>query len=542
MIVSRRAGGGLESKKRGTILFLVPLVLIALPLLAAFSPLFDGGVISNLTKALAEPRFIKSFGYGLSQAGVSTVLALVIGLPGAYLMALRRFSGKRILAALSSVPFCVPPLIVAIAFVLYYGRNGWLNAILMKLFSLHTPPLTFLYSFGGIVLTHGFYNFPLVLRMVGDAWSMTPQSHEDAASLLGASRFRVLRTVTLPALAPAIGAAASLVFLLCFFSFVIVLLFGGPGVATPEVELYRAARFEFDRPLASAFALAETLVALVVLWLYAALEKKARLERLDSVRPRVTSPIRSARGLLFTVIYGLCLLVFFIGPLASIVFESFSVRSSAHGAGTIGAGNYIELFQGGGFPAIMGNTIWLGLASAGLASIAGFMFSVGLKNHRSPLLSRVLPMLPLAVSGIVLAYGWSRILGGGSALAVVSVQAVSSYPFILRAIQGSIGVSDEKYAEAALTLGSSRLGAILRIRLPLAFPALLSGFAFAFAISAGDANALIVSPVAGLETLALYLFRLAGSYRFNEACAAAVVLATITGFVFLMKDSYNGSS
>ena len=542
MKISGRAGVGQGLKAGGTILFLVPLLLIALPLLAAFSPLFVGGAVSNLTKALAEPRFIKSFGYGLSQAGVSTVLALAIGLPGAYLMAMKRFPGKRILAALSSVPFCVPPLIVAIAFVLYYGRNGWLNTILMKLFSLDAPPVTFLYSFGGIVLTHGFYNFPLIIRMVGDAWSMAPQSHEEAAALLGASRFKIFLTVTLPSLAPAIGAAASLVFLLCFFSFVIVLLFGGPGVATPEVELYRAARFEVDRPLASAFALAETLVALVVLWLYAAFEKKASLERVDSVQPRKTSPIHSARGLFLAVLYGICLLVFFIGPLTSIVFESFSVRSSAHGAGTIGAGNYIELFQGGGFPAIMGNTIWLGLASAGLASIAGFMFSIGLKNHRSPLLSRVLPMLPLAVSGIVLAYGWSRILGGGSALAVVSVQAVSAYPFILRAIQGSIGISDEKYAEAALTLGSSRLGAILRIRLPLALPALLSGFAFAFAISAGDANALIIAPVAGLETLALYLFRLAGSYRFNEACAAAVVLAVITGFVFFMKDSYDGST
>jgi thiamine transport system permease protein len=200
------------------------------------------------------------------------------------------------------------------------------------------------------------------------------------------------------------------------------------------------------------------------------------------------------------------------------------------------------LFQDGGFLAIMGNTIWLGLASAGLASIAGFMFFVGLKKHPSTLFSRVLPMLPLAVSGIVLAYGWSRILGGGSALAVVAVQAVSAYPFILRAIQGSIGVSDERYAEAAQTLGSSRFGAMIQIRLPLAFPSLLSGFAFAFAISAGDANALIIAPVPGLETLALYLFRLAGSYRFNEACATAVVLATLTGFVFFMKDSLDGRS
>lgn len=538
----RRAGIRTQLNAGRSILFLIPLVLVAVPLLAAFSPLFHGGPMTNLSKALSEPRFIRSFVYGLSQASVSTLLALAIGLPGAYLMALKRFPGKRLLGALSSVPFCVPPLIVAIAFVLYYGRNGWLNAVLMEIFGFETPPSTFLYSFAGIVLTHGFYNFPLVLRMVGDAWSMTPESHEEAASLLGASKFRVFLTVTLPSIAPSLGAAASLVFLLCFFSFVIVLLFGGPGVATPEVEIYRAARFEFDRPLASTFALAETLIALLVLWLYATFEKKASIERIDSVRPRITSTISSMGGQLVAVLYGAFILIFFIGPLASIVVESFSVRNRAYGVGTIGIGNYIDLFQSKGFPAIMGNTIWLGLASAGLASAAGFMFAIGLKNHRSPFLARVLPMLPLAVSGIVLAYGWSRMLGGGSALAVVSVQAVSSYPFILRAIQSSVGLSDERYAEAAQTLGSSRLGAIVRIRLPLALPSLLSGFSFAFAISAGDANALIIAPVTGLETLALNLFHLAGAYRFNEACATSVLLAALTGFVFFMKDSYNGSS
>jgi thiamine transport system permease protein len=286
----------------------------------------------------------------------------------------------------------------------------------------------------------------------------------------------------------------------------------------------------------------ETLVALAVLWVYALFENKASIERTDAVRPRKTKPFASVFGRISALTYGACMIVFFMGPLASIIVESLAVRNRAHGTGSFGPGNYIDLFQGEGFPVIIGNTIWLGLASAALASAAGFLFALRLRNRKSPLLSKVVPMLPLAVSGIVLAYGWSRILGGGTALAVVSVQAVSAYPFIMRAIQGSIGVSGERYAEAALTLGSSRLGAIMRIRLPLALPALLSGFAFAFAVSAGDANALIIAPVAGLETLALHLFRLAGSYRFNEACAAAVVLAILTGFVFFMKDSYDGSS
>jgi len=114
---------------------------------------------------------------------------------------------------------------------------------------------------------------------------------------------------------------------------------------------------------------------------------------------------------------------------------------------------------------------------------------------------------------------------------------VSAYPFALKAIQGALGRADERCVEAALTLGSGRLGAALRVSLPLAAPALLSGFAFAFALSAGDANALIVSPVPGFETVASRLYRLAGAYRFDEACAAAVLLGLATGLVFFLKDA-----
>jgi len=140
----------------------------------------------------------------------------------------------------------------------------------------------------------------------------------------------------------------------------------------------------------------------------------------------------------------------------------------------------------------------------------------------------------------VLAYGWNAVLGTSSVLAIVAVQAVSAYPFALRAIQSSVGISDERYVEAARSLGSSRLGATLRVRLPMAAPSIASGFALAFAMSAGDANAIIAAPVSGFETLALLLYRLAGSYRLNEACAVAVLLAVATGFVFFWKDARDG--
>jgi thiamine transport system permease protein len=379
------------------------------------------------------------------------------------------------------------------------------------------------------------------MRLVADAWASSPKHHEDAARLLGASDARILAGITLPSILPALGAALSLVFLMCFYSFVIVLLFGGPGVGTPEVELYRAARFEFDRPLASTFALAETVVAMLALGVYTLFESKATVERRDAER---RSPIgfKSAHGILFALLYALFIGVFFLGPLLAILVESLSIRTTAHGSGTWGIGNYLSLFSRGGFLVAIFNTLLLGLGSATLAAVTGFTLTIGLRRTGSPFLSRVLPLLPLAVSSVVLAYGWSTALGSPSVFALAAVQAVAAYPFALRAIQSSVGLSDNRYAEVARSLGSSRLGATLKVRLPMAAPALGSGFALAFAMSAGDANALIAAPVGGFETLALYLYRLAGAYRFDEACAAAVVLTVLTGFVFFMKDARDGLS
>ncbi len=523
----------------GAVLLPAFAALLLVPLFAAFAPLFDGGAIPNLVRAFSEPRFARSFSYGLSQAAASAALAAVIGLPGAFLLAKRRFPGKRILSALSAVPFCVPPLIIAIGFVLYYGREGFLNQALMSMLGLDEPPIRFLYSFAGVVMAHGFYNFPVVMSFVGDAWASSPKRHEDAARLLGASERRVFLTVTLPSIMPAIGAALSLVFLMCFYSFVIVLLFGGPGVGTPEVELYRAARFEFDRPLASAFALVETLVAMLALAVYGTFERHAGLDRREAERA-ASAGFASRLGVAAALLYGAFIVLCFVGPLGSILVESLRLRTASRGASSFGLGNYVSLFARRGFAAAALNTIALGLSSATIAAATGFAFSVGLKRTTSTLASKVLPLLPLGVSSVVMAYGWNAALGRPSVFALAAVQAVSAYPFVLRAIQSSVGLSDERYVEAARTLGSTRLGSALRVRLPMAAPSLASGFALAFAMSAGDANAIIAAPVGGFETIALMLYRLAGAYRLNEACAAAVVLAMVTGFIFFLKDVRDG--
>ena len=100
--------------------------------------------------------------YTLKIAVFSTLIAAVIGLVTSFFTANRKFYGRRLLLSLSAIPLCIPPLIVALGYVGFWGVNGFVN----KLFGTN---FSFLYSTLGIVIAQGFYNFPLVTGIVTDA-------------------------------------------------------------------------------------------------------------------------------------------------------------------------------------------------------------------------------------------------------------------------------------------------------------------------------------------------------------------------------------
>lgn len=506
------------------------------PFLLSMTPLFAGGVSSNFSRVLKEPRLWAALKFTLMQASASTVLAVVVGMPAAFLIGRRKFPGRRFLSALSAVPFCVPPTIVVLAFVLFYGKEGGLNKSLMAIFGLSSPPVNFLYSFWGVVLAHTFYNFPIAMRVVGDFWALLPDSRANAARLLGAGEIRVFFTITLPSLASAIAAAASLIFLFCYFSFVIVLLFGGLSGGTMEAELYRAARFDLDMPLASALALTESLIALVVLALYAKMASLKPEAATNFSTRQKRKNFSTKKGAVISGIYACALLIFFLGPLLSVLLDSFTVRRGFSTQVTWGLGNYSGLFSTAAFFPALGWTLLIGFLVAFIASLTGFSISALFRLKKSVSLERLLSMLPLAVSGLVIGFGYSLFFGEGSPLLIALAQSATAYPFVLRSVGAVLDDMGKGINDAAALLGATRAETALRIQLPIALPALLSGSAFAFAISAGDVNTILMLPARGVQTLSLLLYRLTGSYRFGEASACAVIIFLLTGIVFFIRD------
>jgi thiamine transport system permease protein len=503
------------------------------------------GTFSSLLRRIPVSTILRSLTFTLLQSFVSTLLALSIGLPGAWLTARFRFVGRKALLALAAVPFCFPPILVILAFILYYGKEGLLSSALALFFGPRKQYQGFLYSFWGLVMVHAFYNFPIAVHQIAALWIRIPDTQMEAARTLGASKLRAFRTGTLPWLLPGIAQAAGLIFLYCFFSFTTVLVFGGRIGTTLEVEIYQALRYRSDYALALVFAVIETSFALFGILALTRIQGRARKSLRDFGRSRELAAPKGLQSL-FIAVYGIFIAVFFIGPLVSIVIEAFKVPSSMGGTTQFGLGNFERLIRGfqAPLPGAILSTFKFSGAAAVLATVAGLVASLALffaeKSNRNRFVPRLigpLQWLPMAVSSAIFAYGWLFLSSNRVAsTALVAAQAVIAWPFVSRAVHASLHAIDPRTREAAKTLGASPLRAFLTVELRTILPSVASAVAFAFSITAGDVNVPLMLGMGEVETLPLLLYRLTSAYRFNEACAAGLVLGLITGVVFLLKE------
>ncbi len=456
------------------------------------------------------------------QACVSTFIAIAVGMPAGWLTAKRRFFGKSMFSVITAVPFCVPPLLIALGVVMYYGMNGVINKLAAQ-FSL--PAFTGLYSFGGIVFTHGFYNFPIIMRMCSDAWAKIPPEESDAARLLGAGRFRIFRTITLYQLAPSLASASILVFLYCFFSFIIVLLLGGVGLSTIEVEVYQAVRASVAIAQAVKLAVLETLVALGAVFLYSKLEQNASKNREVSFSSRINAkPVTGIAGKILTALFVLFILVFFAGPLLTILYKSF--------------GSYSILLKRRNFAKSVVSTVTIGFFTACCCVLTGTLYAFFVHVHdfgkKNYFLRLLFPMLPVAVSPVAAGVAIILVFGHGNVASLVVVQTLLFWPFAYKQIISALDKIPVQVEESARLLSVHSVDVAAHIYVPVCGTAFFSAFAFCFAMSAGDTTIPLVLSIPNFETLSLFTYRLAGAYRFNEACAAGMVLALLSAGVFAL--------
>ena len=173
--------------------------------------------LEPLRSLVSSSYYLRTLWFTFWQAAVSTLLVLLLAIPGAYVFARYRFRGKRTLRQLIMLPFVLPTIVVANAFLALLGPGGTVNSLLMDLFQLSQPPLQLQHTIWMILLAHIFFNYSVALRIISNSWQNLSPDLSQAAQMLGASPGRAFLHITLPLLRPSVLAAACPCFYLLFY-------------------------------------------------------------------------------------------------------------------------------------------------------------------------------------------------------------------------------------------------------------------------------------------------------------------------------------
>jgi len=528
--------------------FYFPLGSVLVGGLTDSSGRFTLGIAASL---LGDPYYLRIIGFTVWQAILSTMLSVLMGLPGAYLLARYDFRGKRLIQALTTVPFVLPSIIVVLGFVRFFGNNGILNRSLMALFRLEEPPLRILYSLQAILLAHAFYNFPVVVRVVSSLWRRIHPSTEEAARSLGAHGLRLFFRISLPQILPALLSAAALVFIFCLLSFAIVLVLGGgPRYTTLEVEVYRLAKVSLDLKTGSALALIGAVISLLFLYAYIKLQQRSSFaEQMaeDAEKPRLAGMLGSVRGV-FYLLYLLLMALVILAPMITVIAYSFQLRSG-WAQQAISLEWYRRILSGGGpYLRAVVNSLFFACLTMLLSLPLGTLLAyVGARSRftGSRLLEAVM-MLPIGISSIILGLGYLKAYRQlpwrivGTWYSIVFAHTVIAYPFVIRVASATFRKMKSSLTEAARSLGAGPWRLFWRLELPMARSALITGAAFAFGISVGEINASLMLYNERLITIPVMIYRLIGSYNFIGACAMGSVLMLFCFLAFLIIDRAGG--
>jgi thiamine transport system permease protein len=547
------------------LLYALPLAFLAVflfyPLLTILSvSLAPGGKLdlSPWRELFGDRYHLRTLWFTTWQAALSTALTLALALPGACVFARYEFRGKNALRALTTIPFVLPTVVVAAAFSALLGPRGRVNLLLMGLFGLERAPLDLRHTLTIILVAHVFYNYSVVLRLVGGFWANLNPRLEEAAAVLGAGRWRLFREVTLPLLMPAVAAAALLVFIFCFTSFGVVLLLGGWRFATLEVEIYRQTVAYVNQPMAAALSLLQIVFVTLLIWFYTRLQ--ARTARPLDLRPQAATQRRPSTWRARCAVGANVGLIFFmlVTPLLALVERSLSTDAGyslayygALGVNRRGSILFVTpvkaIYNSVSF-ALLVVVLALGLGTIAAGLLAGppsFPPRGGMKGGARSLLDPIF-MLPLGVSAVTLGLGYIVALDEPplnlrtSAWLTPLAHTLVALPFVVRALLPALRGMNPRWREAAATLGAPPWRVWLEIDLPIIGRAMLVGAVFAFTVSMGEfgATSLVARPERPTMPVAIGRFLgQPGALNQGQALAMSTLLMLVcaVGFVAIER-------
>ena len=538
---------------------LLLLLLVAFPISLIFiqSVLSEAGTltIEFLQKVFEVKSNYMSLVNTLTISLLTVFFTILIGCPLAWVVTRTDMPFKGIFKTLFIIPFMIPPFIGAIAWgFLLSPRTGFVNKFLMALFNSSTPPFN-IYTYEGVVLVMSVYFYPFVFITVTGALERMDPTLEEAAMSSGSSRFRVVKDITFPLVAPSIAAGALLVFIAACSNFGIPALIGSEGrvyVLTTRIFFYIYSGGFEGLQMASSLSIflvfTSALALLANRWYLR--KKQFTIIAGKSIRPNL---VRLGKYRIPFFI-GCCLFTFatMVAPMLCIVLISLLKAYGVEIAWkNFTLANYkFILFDYELTRVSIWNSIKLSLTAATILTVIGSLIAYIIV--RTKLTGRrileFLSTLPYSIPGTVLAIGMILAFSGKfrinfyNTIWILLIAYIARYmAFAVKSVGASLEQVHMSLEEAARASGAGWGRTFRDIVVPLVKPGLIAAWFLAFMPMLREltVSVLLYGPETRTIGVAVYELQDGGYYDTAAALATLVIIVIFAGN-FLLKRITGG--
>lgn len=494
--------------------------------------------VKTMAAVLADLGALRALSHSLVATGASTALAVVAGLPVAWLLVRSDIRGKDILSVLLLLPAIVPPHVGALAWIQVYGPAGLLARILPVPWNLYSP--------GGIITLLAVYGLPPVILFSATALRAVPPELEEAARAAGAGPWAAFRTAVLPAALRGICAGAATAFAGGLGNFGVPALLGIPANYTMlTTYIYRQVTAFGPTSLERAAALSALVLAPLIVM--------HRLEEAGAHASQAGTDSRGSGalhrlGLWRPVAEALLWLLATVTAVLPLLVMVITSLLPAYGVplrlGDLTLRNYQTVLSAGPGTALA-MSLLLAAGAAAMNSAVGLVLGYWMSRWPSPAghLVRFVTGLPYAVPGMVL--GVAMILAFlrpvlglrlyGTAWLLLIAYVARFMAVAVRASLASLQGIEPALEEAARASGAGLLTRLRTVVIPLAGPGLMGGAVLVFLIAFSELTVSSLLASSRVPTIGVAIYNLEeGGYSLQSTALASLTVAVIlTGAALL---------
>ena len=537
------------------LIFAVPMVFLAVFLLyplgstlvrAFWTPVegleFSGWSLQGFKEFFSNSLYMKSLKNSFIVSFAVTIFTIIIGVPMGYFVARVNIPCKRLIISLGTLPIIMPSFVGAYTWVILLGNKGVVRVFLNWLLGPLGIKIPSIYGMFGMILCMTLTYYPFVFQLSYGAFASSNALLEESAMLMGASKGRILRTITFPLILPSLGAAALLVFVRAIGNFGIPAIVGGNNYVLPTLIFFEV-NGSMNINGACSIAVINVAITAFVLYLQKFVVARHEYETVSATHTQIKQHDGKAIKIIATL-FCVIILVLSLLPQLTIIVMSFFERWNGLLPTGFTLKNYTripkyshkELF----------NSFYLSIVATLLCAVIGSVIAyiTERKKPKGAALLDLSLMAPFILPGTVVSIALLSTFSGDSVLRLTGTYTliIISYmirrtPYVYRSVCARLTTLNPSLEEASTIAGATWFYTFRKVSVPLIIPAVVSGSILTLTTLLQELSTTILLYSGRTRTVPIQIYSAVQNGKLGQASALSVILLVI---VFVITYVMNG--